>query len=180
MGCLASMNFDCIMTGWVGEEKYEVVVGAMVTVSCPVHWWWYAWFWTSNLKCKWQITWTLTAAENTSVLNFQKLNCVHAWLSILCSYTRASVASSVGKNTSEEPKFKSLFSLSHVTLYGSQCVSCDFLSHVTLYGSQCMSHVTSYISTVVYLGHRIYVNGTGSVVNVTGCRSVCVPLWDHP
>ena len=103
MGCLASMNFDCIMTGWVGEEKYEVVVGAMVTVSCPVHWWWYAWFWTSNLKCKWQITWTLTAAENTSVLNFQKLNYVHAWPSILCSYTRASVASSVGKSTSEEP-----------------------------------------------------------------------------
>ena len=48
------------------------------------------------------------------------------------------------------------------------------MSHVTLYGS----HVTSYINTVVYLGHRIYVNGTGSVVNVTGCRSVCVYLCE--
>ena len=65
--------------------------------------------------------------------------------------------------------------MSHVTLYGSQC-----MSHVTLYGSQCMSHVISYISTVVYLAHRIYVHSTGSVVNVTVCRSVCVPPRDHP
>ena len=83
--------------------------------------------------------------------------------------------------------------LSHVTLYGSQCMShvtlygSQCMSHVTLYGSQCMSHVTlythhviSYISTVVYLAHRIYVHSTGSVVNVTVCRSVCVPPRDHP